>query len=184
MRRAFSLPRHESTAGRSPVAKGKKPLDKPGPMPNGIGLSPGWGSMRGATTSPRRASYSPTPSFCAIASASASTASPKTAKITGSGNPSRCSQPRNAASRIRSSTCLNGRGPCARSFTVPESVKFSSPDPFLLHRPMARRPAPGGAVPPPEGSGAPQPVEDRLGTPQQASLPGELPVGPFRAASP
>ena len=27
---------------------------------------------------------------------------------------------------------------------VPESVEFSSPDPFLLHRPMTRRPAPSG----------------------------------------
>jgi hypothetical protein len=50
------------------------------------------------------------------------------------------------------------------------------PDPFLPHRPMTRRPATAGAVPPPEES-------------PQASLPGELPVGPSgppgpRAANP
>jgi hypothetical protein len=31
-----------------------------------------------------------------------------------------------------------------RYSVVPESVEFSSPDPFLLHRPMTRRPAMAG----------------------------------------
>ena len=36
------------------------------------------------------------------------------------------------------------RAGASKVYAVPESVEFSSPDPFLLHRPMTRRPALAG----------------------------------------